>query len=45
MNVIIIYYSHGQVTLININENKDYDHDHIIEFIGDQNRNYRNQSI
>ena len=45
MNVIIIYYSHGQVTLININENKDYDHDHIIEFIGDQIRNYRNQTI
>ena len=45
MNVIIIYYSQGQITLININENKDYDHDHIIEFIGDQNRNYRNQTI
>ena len=45
MNVIIIYYSQGQITLININENKDYDHDHIIEFFGDQNRNYRNQSI
>ena len=45
MNVIIFYQSHGQVTLINTNENKDYDRNHIIEFIGDQNRNYRNQSI
>ena len=45
MSVIIIYYSHGQVTLININENKDYDRNHITELIGDQNRIYRNQTI
>ena len=45
MSVIIIYYSHGQVTLTNINENKDYDCNHITELIGDQNRIYRNQTI
>ena len=37
MNVIIFYQSHGQVTLINTNENKDYDRNHIIENIGDPN--------
>ena len=45
MNFIMFYWTHIQVQVINTYENKNYDHDLVIEDFGDQKRIFRNRAI
>ena len=45
MNFIMFYQTHIQVQVINTYENKNYDHNLVIEDFGDQKRIFRNRAI
>ena len=45
MNFIIFYLTHIQVEMINTYENKNHDHNLVIEDFGDQKRIFRNRTI